>query len=80
MTTNMIRGRRAGLIASAALALLAGAALLAANGQAQAQTRPAKACPKDFMASCMAACTKGGGQARLCPAYCERRKRETGCS
>jgi hypothetical protein len=77
MTATSIRPRHVGLALSATLGLFAAIAL--SPGPALAQAKPAKACPKDFMASCLAACAKAGGQARLCPAYCERRKRETGC-
>ena len=68
MTTTAIRLRRVGLALSATL-----------GERRVRQSELTLGCPKDFIASCMAACAKAGGQARLCPAYCERRKRETGC-
>ena len=70
--------RRSGLFAG--LALLAGVAMLGTGGMAVAQSKPAKACSADYMSRCLAVCGKAGGQARLCPAYCERKKREAGCS
>lgn len=47
---------------------------------AHAQKKPpANKCPANFVETCMKSCSARGGQARLCPQYCQDQKAKRGC-
>lgn len=67
--------RIAGLVSAALLVT----AFAVADAQAQAPKKKNPKCVANFHEACMKRCVGAGGQARFCPAYCQKQEREAGC-